>query len=72
MILDVLTTLTFFAVKEKHDGIAAVKSSEDKIEALEAELQYLRVQVKVGGGSYPSDDTSYPDHKSGNFNDSQS
>lgn len=57
---------TFLTVKEKHEAVASVKSGEDKIEALEAELEYLRVQIKVGGGVPPSDDSSYTEHKSGN------
>ena len=57
---------TFLTVKEKHEAVASVKSGEDKIEALEAELEYLRVQIKVGGGVMPSDDSSYTEHKSGN------
>ncbi|XP_067930296.1 early endosome antigen 1-like [Watersipora subatra] len=42
-------------VKEKHQLMAAVKSGEDKIEALETELDYLKVQLKVSGGLSSSD-----------------
>lgn len=45
--------------------IAAVKSGEDKMEALEAELEYLRVQIKVGGGALQTGDLHSTDHKSG-------
>jgi len=43
-------------VQEKHDLIAAVKTGEDKYEALGAECDYLRVQLAaLGGATTPSD-----------------
>ena len=54
-----------FLVKEKHQSMAAVKSGEDKIEALETELDYLKVQLKVGGGSSSAADSSTTEFSSG-------
>ena len=54
-----------FIVKEKHQSMAAVKSGEDKIEALETELDYLKVQLKVGGGSSSAADSSTTEFSSG-------
>ena len=54
-----------FIVKEKHQSMAAVKSGEDKIEALETELDYLKVQLKVGGGSSSAADSSTTEFPSG-------
>lgn len=45
--------------------MAAVKSAEDKIEAIEAELEFLRIQVKVGGGAMPSEGSSLDHFSSG-------
>lgn len=53
-------------VKDKHDTMAALKSSEDKIEAMEAELEYLKVQIKVSGNSRSQEqDNSFIDLDSG-------
>lgn len=60
--------LNNFLVKEKHNHIAAVKSGEDKIEALEAELEYLRVQVRIGGSTVYMGDNSFTDEHSGQNN----
>lgn len=52
-------------VREKHDLTAAHKSLEDKQVALEAEVEYLRVQVKVGGRVSASADSSFAEFESG-------
>lgn len=45
--------------------MAALKLSEDKIEAMDAELEYLRVQVKISGKSSASGDNSFSEPYSG-------
>lgn len=55
-----------FPVREKHEAVAALKSSEDRIEATEAELEYLRVQLQVSGSAgNHHDDSSFNSPDSG-------